>query len=223
MGLRARPCSDSSLCPHQMVFGTEPYLPADFISRDAHEIGDTEFFEKLQKAWQGYVYPEPSNHRPEEAAASATGVTPSPSQRGQIPIPEDQQQFMDDMFKLVDDWIKDTGNCNYTTLFSFLLCLITHHNFKNNRLYLMMALISKSLHGCFCLFRPGRSAAPLGPASVQPVSAPPPLLTRTRALPRGLPVFGDRPNACAVKRPVHPCLSGRRPRTGSASSRQRCR
>ena len=31
LGLRAQPSSDRSLSPHQMVFGTEPYLPADFI------------------------------------------------------------------------------------------------------------------------------------------------------------------------------------------------
>ena len=30
LGLRAQPSSDSGLSPHQMVFGTEPYLPADF-------------------------------------------------------------------------------------------------------------------------------------------------------------------------------------------------
>ena len=53
-----------------MVFGTEPYLPADFVSRDAQEIGGTEFYEKLQKARQGYVYPDPTTHRHDESAAS---------------------------------------------------------------------------------------------------------------------------------------------------------
>ena len=70
LGLRAQPSSDSGLSPHQMVFGTEPYLPADFVSRDAQEIGGTEFYEKLQKARQGYVYPDPTTHRRDESAAS---------------------------------------------------------------------------------------------------------------------------------------------------------
>ena len=65
LGLRARPSSDSGLSPHQMVFGTETYLPVDFISRDTQEMGGTEFYEKLQKARQGYVSPDynPSTRR----------------------------------------------------------------------------------------------------------------------------------------------------------------
>ena len=71
LGLRAQPSSDSSLSPHQMVFGTEPYLCADFISRDTQEMGDTGFYEKLQKARQGYVlYPDPTTQRCDESAAS---------------------------------------------------------------------------------------------------------------------------------------------------------
>ena len=63
LGLRARPSSDSGLTPHQMVFGTEPYLPADFVPRDTQEIGGTEFYDRLQRARQGYVYPDPTTHR----------------------------------------------------------------------------------------------------------------------------------------------------------------
>ena len=58
LGLRARPSSDSGLSPHQMVFGTEPY----FVPRDMQEIGGTEFYDRLQRARQGYVYPDPTTH-----------------------------------------------------------------------------------------------------------------------------------------------------------------
>ena len=75
LGLRAQPSSDSSLSPHQMVFGTEPYLCADFISRDTQEMGDTGFYEKLQKARQGYVYPDPTTNRLNESAASKDLMT----------------------------------------------------------------------------------------------------------------------------------------------------
>ena len=92
LGLRARPSSDSGLSPHQMVFGTEPYLPVDFISRDTQEMGGTEFYEKLQKARQGYVSPDSTTHRHDKSAASearspdpgvSTGMLQGPLQSGQ--------------------------------------------------------------------------------------------------------------------------------------------
>ena len=70
LGLRARPSSYSGLSPHQIVFGTEPYLPTDFVPRDTQKIGGTEFYDRLQRARQGYVYPDPTTHRRDESAAS---------------------------------------------------------------------------------------------------------------------------------------------------------
>ena len=58
-----------------MVFGTETYLPVDFISRDTQEMGGTEFYEKLHKARQGYVYPDPTTNRLDESAASKDLMT----------------------------------------------------------------------------------------------------------------------------------------------------
>ena len=53
-----------------MVFGTEPYLPADFAPRDTQEIGGEEFYNQLQRARSGYTYPDPTTHRRDESAAS---------------------------------------------------------------------------------------------------------------------------------------------------------
>ena len=50
LGLRARPHLDSGLSPHQLAFGCEITLPADFAIKEAEELDGVDFYEQLKRA-----------------------------------------------------------------------------------------------------------------------------------------------------------------------------
>ena len=70
LGLRARPHLDSGLSPHQLAFGCEITLPADFASKEAEELDGVDFYEQLKRARDGYEYPPAVHHQHDDGEAS---------------------------------------------------------------------------------------------------------------------------------------------------------